>query len=42
MMHLALYTGLRLNNIATLGRQHIRNGVLTIRPNRTVKTSVDD
>jgi integrase len=39
MMHLALYTGLRLNNIATLGRQHIRNGVLRIRPNKTVKTS---
>ncbi|MDI7924560.1 tyrosine-type recombinase/integrase [Ferirhizobium litorale] len=39
MLHLALYTGLRLNNIAILGRQHVRDGVLTIRPEKTRKTS---
>ncbi len=39
MLHLALYTGLRLNNLAILGRQHIRDGVLTIRPEKTKKTS---
>jgi integrase len=39
MLHLALYTGLRLNNLAILGRQHIRDGVLTIRPEKTRKSS---
>lgn len=39
MLHLALYTGLRLNNLAILGRQHIRDGLLTIRPGKTKKTS---
>jgi integrase len=39
LLHLALYTGLRLNNLAILGRQHVREGVLTIRPEKTKKTS---
>lgn len=39
MLHLALYTGLRLNNLAILGRQHVRDGVLTIRPEKTKKSS---
>ncbi|WP_457814034.1 site-specific integrase [Sinorhizobium meliloti] len=39
MLHLALYTGLRLNSLAILGRQHIRNGTLTIRPEKTRKSS---
>jgi integrase len=39
MLHLALYTGLRLDNLAILGRQHVRDGVLTIRPGKTKKSS---
>ncbi|MGG7580990.1 tyrosine-type recombinase/integrase [Rhizobium sp. Nf11,1] len=39
MLHLALYTGLRLDNLAVLGRQHIRDGVLTMRPGKTKKSS---
>lgn len=39
MLHLALYTGLRLSSLAILGRQHIRNGILTIRPEKTRKSS---
>ncbi|MBB4185863.1 integrase [Sinorhizobium terangae] len=39
MLHLALYTGLRLDSLAILGRQHIRNGILSIRPEKTRKSS---
>jgi len=39
MLHLALYTGLRLDNLSVLGRQHIRDGVLTFRPTKTKKSS---
>jgi len=39
MLHLALYTGLRLDNLAILGRQHVRDGQLTIRPGKTKKSS---
>lgn len=39
MLHLALYTGLRLDNLAILGRQHVRGGLLTIRPGKTKKSS---
>lgn len=38
-MHLALYTGLRLNSLAIVGRQHFRDGQLTIRPEKTKKSS---
>ena len=39
MLHLGLYTGLRLDSLAILGRQHIRDGQLKIRPNKTKKSS---
>lgn len=39
MLHLALFTGLRLDNLAVLGRQHIKDDVLTFRPTKTAKTS---
>ncbi|NEJ10463.1 tyrosine-type recombinase/integrase [Rhizobium leguminosarum] len=38
-MHLALYTGLRLDSLAIVGRQHLRDGQLTIRPGKTKKSS---
>ncbi|WP_165420849.1 tyrosine-type recombinase/integrase [Rhizobium ruizarguesonis] len=38
-MHLALYTGLRLDSLAIVGRQHVRDGQLTIRPEKTKKSS---
>lgn len=39
MLHLALYTGLRLDSLSIVGLQHIRNGQLTIRPEKTRKSS---
>lgn len=38
-LHLAMYTGLRLADLAIVGRQHVRNGWLTIRPGKTTKSS---
>lgn len=38
-LHLALFTGLRLANLAVLGRQHVRDGWLHIRPGKTAKSS---
>ncbi|MBI1621470.1 tyrosine-type recombinase/integrase [Aquamicrobium zhengzhouense] len=38
-LHLAMFTGLRLSDLAIVGRQHIRNGWLTIRPGKTKKSS---
>lgn len=38
-MDLMLYTGLRRQDIVRIGRQHIRDGVLTIRPQKTRRTS---
>lgn len=36
---LMLYTGLRRSDVVRVGRQHIRGGVLTIRPAKTRETS---
>lgn len=38
-LHLAMYTGLRLADLAIVGRQHVRDGWLTIRPGKTAKSS---
>jgi integrase len=38
-MHLALYTGLRLQELSILGRQHVQGGQLVIRPGKTKKSS---
>lgn len=38
-LHLALFTGLRLAELAIVGRQHIKDGWLTIRPGKTKKSS---
>lgn len=38
-LHLGLFTGLRLSNLAPLGRQHIRDGWLYVRPGKTAKSS---
>ena len=38
-LHLAMFTGLRLADLAIIGRQHIKNGWLTIRPKKTVRSS---
>jgi integrase len=35
MLHLAMFTGLRLSDLAVLGRQHIQDGWLVIRPKKT-------
>lgn len=39
MLHLAMFTGLRLADLAILGRQHVKNGWVTIRPGKTQKSS---
>ncbi|WP_421358202.1 tyrosine-type recombinase/integrase [Agrobacterium rosae] len=39
MLHLAMYTGLRLADLAIVGRQHVKNGWLSIRPGKTRKSS---
>lgn len=38
-LHLAMFTGLRRKQIAILGRQHTRNGWISIQPGKTKKTS---
>ncbi|MBZ0161958.1 MAG: tyrosine-type recombinase/integrase [Notoacmeibacter sp.] len=38
-LHLGLFTGLRLSDLATLGKQHIRDGWLYVRPGKTGKSS---
>ncbi|TIV67652.1 MAG: hypothetical protein E5V86_04020 [Mesorhizobium sp.] len=38
-LHLGLFTGLRRQDLAILGRQHVRNGWLHIRPQKTSKSS---
>lgn len=39
MLHLAMFTGLRLADLAIVGRQHLKNGWLSIRPGKTRKSS---
>lgn len=39
MLSMALFTGLRLQELAIMGRQHVRDGWLTIRPGKTSKSS---
>ncbi len=39
MLHLAMYTGLRLADLAIVGRQHVKDGWLSIRPGKTQKSS---
>lgn len=39
MLHLAMFTGLRLSDLAIAGKQHIQNGWLVIRPKKTGKSS---
>jgi integrase len=39
MLHLATFTGLRLQELAILGRQHVKDGWLVIRPGKTKKSS---
>lgn len=38
-LHLAMFTGLRLSDLAIVGRQHVKDGWLTIRPGKTKKSS---
>jgi integrase len=38
-LHLGLFTGLRLSDLAILGRQHVRDGWLYVRPRKTGKSS---
>ncbi|MCB1468689.1 MAG: hypothetical protein KDK08_16460 [Rhizobiaceae bacterium] len=38
-LHLALFTGLRLSDIAIVGRQHVKDGWLKIRPGKTSQSS---
>ncbi|MGX9145862.1 tyrosine-type recombinase/integrase [Mesorhizobium sp. 128a] len=38
-LHLGMYTGLRLADIAIVGRQHVKDGWLTIRPGKTKRSS---
>ncbi|TGQ67329.1 site-specific integrase [Mesorhizobium sp. M00.F.Ca.ET.186.01.1.1] len=38
-LHLGLFTGLRRQDLAILGRQHVTNGWLHIRPQKTSKSS---
>lgn len=38
-LKLALFTGLRLQELAIMGRQHVRDGWLTIRPGKTKRSS---
>lgn len=37
-LHLAMFTGLRLSDLAIVGRQHVKNGWLTIRPKKKTAT----
>ncbi|WP_292113443.1 tyrosine-type recombinase/integrase [Mesorhizobium sp.] len=38
-LHLGLFTGLRREDLAILGRQHVRNGWLHIKPKKTTRSS---
>lgn len=38
-LHLGLFTGLRLSDIAIVGRQHVKDGWLKIRPGKTAASS---
>jgi integrase len=38
-LHIGLFTGLRLANVAELGKQHVRDGWFYIRPSKTEKSS---
>lgn len=38
-LHLTMFTGMRLSDLAILGRQHIKNGWLSIRPKKTKGSS---
>lgn len=38
-LQLALFTGLRIAELAIVGRQHVRDGWLTIRPSKTSRSS---
>lgn len=38
-LELALYTGLRISELAIVGRQHVKDGWLTIRPAKTQRSS---
>lgn len=38
-LHLGMYTGLRLADIAVVGRQHVKGGWLSIRPGKTKRSS---
>ncbi|UXN58779.1 tyrosine-type recombinase/integrase [Phyllobacterium zundukense] len=40
MLHLAMFTGLRLSDLAVLGRQHIQDGWFVIRPKKTDRSSM--
>ncbi|WP_427351182.1 tyrosine-type recombinase/integrase [Erwinia amylovora] len=39
MLHLAMFTGLRLADLAIVGREHVKDGWLVIRPGKTGKSS---
>ncbi len=39
MLHLAMFTGLRLADLSIVGRQHVKDGWLRIRPGKTRKSS---
>lgn len=39
MLHLAMYTGLRLADLSIVGRQHVKDNWLTIRPGKRRKSS---
>lgn len=39
MLHLAMFTGLRLSDLSIVGRQHVKDGWLRIRPGKTSKSS---
>lgn len=38
-LHLAMYTGLRKQDLAIVGKQHVNNGWLSIRPKKTKRSS---
>lgn len=41
-LHLGLFTGLRLSDLAVVGKQHVKNGWLSIRPRKTAKSTAVD
>jgi len=38
-LHIALFTGLRRGDLITVGRQHLQNGWIVLRPQKTVNSS---